>query len=81
MQTRPPLVIAVNDKGAPLELELTVRESETAPGRLKVGMVIPTAGGISGRDESGVQHEMEQKPPGKLPPKIPTCVEFRLEMN
>lgn len=75
----PPMAMAVNKKGEPLQIEMTVRESQTAPGRLKIGFVIPTAGGIAGIDQNGDKVSMDT--PSELPPKIPTCPEFRLEMN
>jgi len=59
-----------------------MRESQTAPGRLKIGMEIPTEGGFAALDEDGVQHALSKVPnSADLPPKIPICPEFRLEMN
>lgn len=78
MQAPPVIAMAVNSKGEPLQIEMTVRDSQVSPG-LKIGFLIPTGGGLAAVNNKG--DKIPTDTPPELPPKIPTCPEFRLGLN
>lgn len=80
MESAPPIVIAVTKTGEPISLKITVRESTTAPGRIKVGLMLPTTEGVRARDPEGHVIKIESFP-AEVPDLMPTGNEFRLEMN
>jgi len=70
-------LLTTND-GKPRLLELHVRESETAPARLKVHLCAPLCDGIGIRHPEG--DILELHPPG-ADGSAKVCDDFRLEMN
>ena len=71
-------VIASNSNGEPLLIRLSVRESETAPSRIKVGFAVNTEEGLGATDGQRVQ---KIPSPDDLPSEVMIEREFRIEMN
>lgn len=72
-----PYAILCEKGGDPVPLQLMVRESESAPGRLKVIFVASAEEGL--RAISATDAKLLVKPSADA--KIALGVEFRLEMN
>jgi hypothetical protein len=77
MQTRP-LALILNG-GLPAQVELTIRESEAAPGRLKVGLKLNT--GSSGNRSVFAADGQTAEVDANVPTEVLISPEFRLEMN
>ena len=82
-----PTALTANDKGQPLLLTLQMRDSETAPGRMKVTMTLDRSKGLTvvASPPGGKLQLLAVKDMPKLPEDAPDilgiCPEFRLEMN
>lgn len=81
MPEAPPIIIAVTKKGEPKLIDIHVRESTTAPGRLKIGMTIPGQGGLYAKGPDGKVEKLDNVPEGELPEKNLIFPEFRIETN
>lgn len=80
METTRPVVITTDRNGVPLEGHLTIRTSETMPGRLKVCLVMPVTNGLGAMTGDG-DVEVADVPQDAIPDEIAMGPEFRLEMN
>lgn len=80
METIRPVAITTDRNGVPLEAVLTIRGSETMPGRLKVCLVLPVKNGLGAITNTG-ETEIAEVPAENIPDEIAMGPEFRLEMN
>lgn len=80
METTRPVAITTDRNGVPLEAVLTIRTSETMPGRLKVCLVMPVTNGLGAMTNDG-DVEVAAVPSENIPEQIAMGPEFRLEMN
>lgn len=78
---KPAIVLISDADGVPKTVALRVRESETAPGRLKVHFAVSTTAGLTGRGIVGVSGSAPLPIPEDAPDEVPISPEFRLEMN
>lgn len=66
----------MRDEGGPATLDVHVRTSQSAPGRMKVAFSVPTEG-----TKIVLPDGNEQYLPRQAGPRIAACPEFRIEMN
>lgn len=71
-------IIASDSEGQPLMLRLQVRESSTAPARLKLGFTVSTENGLAATDGQKVQPIPS---PEDIPGEVMIENEFRVELN
>lgn len=82
MEATRPSVIPVTPGGQPLALAIHVRDSESAPGRMKVALTVATAENepLCIRVPDG-SINMVDAPKEVSGQPLPVCPEFRIEMN
>ena len=80
METTRPVAITTDRNGVPLRSVLTVRASETMPGRIKVCLVMPVTNGLGAMSSEG-DVQVADVPADEIPDQIAMGPEFRLEMN
>jgi hypothetical protein len=78
---QPAIVLISDSDGMPKTVALRMRESETAPGRLKVHFAVSTTSGLTGRGVVGVSGSTPLPIPEDAPDEVPISPEFRIEMN